>query len=231
MKTLGIIGGIGPESTIDYYRSIIKIYREQSPGGTYPSIIINSIDLKTLVGLIEANELEKVSDYLVAEFQRLAAGGAMFGILAANTPHIVFDEIRRRAPFPLISIVEATCRTAQTMGLNNLGLFGTRFTMHGSFYQSVFARSDIKIVSPNESEQAYIHERYMSELVNGIFLPETRERLLAIAVEMKMRDGIEGIILGGTELPLILRTPVEAGIAFLDTTQIHVKAAVEELLS
>ena len=119
MKTVGMIGGIGPESTIEYYRSIIAAYREQKLDGSYPSIIINSIDLKKLLDLIAANQLANVTEYLVAEVQKLARAGADCGLLAANTPHIVFDEIRRGSPFPLVSIVEATCQAAKALGLKD----------------------------------------------------------------------------------------------------------------
>ncbi|HYH85785.1 MAG TPA: amino acid racemase [Pyrinomonadaceae bacterium] len=231
MKTIGIIGGIGPESTIEYYRSIIASYREQKKDGSYPSIIINSIDLKKMLDLIGANELAEVTEYLVGEVQKLALAGADMGLLAANTPHVVFEEIRSRSPIPLISIVEATCETAKELGLKRLGLFGTNFTMRGRFFPEVFTKEGMTLVVPDEDEQAYIHYKYMSELVQGIFLSETRERLLAIVERLKEQEGIEGLILGGTELPLILRDSAATGIPFLDTTQIHVKVVVTQLLS
>jgi len=229
VKTLGIVGGIGPESTVEYYRSIIAAYRGRKRDGSYPRIIINSIDMKRLVDLIAADELSEVSEHLSGEVRKLERAGADFGLLAANTPHIVFDELRRRSPIPLISIVEATREAAQAMGLKRIGLFGTRFTMRARFYQNVFSEGGMTLVVPDEGEQDYIHEKYMSELVPGVFLPETRERLLSIADRMRAREGIEGLILGGTELPLILRDETHGGIPLLDTTRIHVNAAVAQL--
>jgi aspartate racemase len=236
MKSVGIIGGIGPGSTVEYYRLIIAAYRKEKRDGSYPSILINSIDLKKMLGLIEVHQLAEVTEYLVGEVQKLARAGADFGLLASNTPHIVFDEIRRQSPIPLISIVETTCDAAKALGLKRLGLFGTRFTMQGRFYSDVFSNEGIAIIAPDEADRSDIHEKYMGELVNGIFLPETRERLLTIVSRMKERKGIEGLILGGTELPLLFQndelSAVQAsGIPFLDTTQIHVKAIVAEMLS
>jgi aspartate racemase len=231
MKTVGIIGGIGPESTIEYYRLLIAAYREQRADGSYPLIIINSIDLSRMLSLIEADKWAEVTSRLVDEIQKLARAGADFGLLSANTPHIVFDDVSRLSPIPLISIVEATCDAAKALGLKRLGLFGTRFTMQARFYQDAFSRAGMTLVVPDEEEQAYIHEKYFSELVKGIFLPETRERLLAIVDSLKERERIEGLILGGTELPLILRDNAGRGLPFLDTTDIHVKAAVARLLS
>jgi aspartate racemase len=230
MKTVGIIGGIGPESTIEYYRSTIAAYREQKGDGSYPSIIINSIDLKKLLDLVAANQLAEVTRYLAAEVQRLANAGAECGLLAANTPHIVFDEVQSQSPIPLISIVQATCDAAKALGLKKIGLFGTRFTMEGEFYPSVFSKQGIALVIPEKEEREYIHDKYVNELLRGIFLPETRERLLTIVDHMLAREEIQGLILGGTELPLILRDAIYRGIPFLDTTQIHVKALVERLL-
>jgi aspartate racemase len=229
MKTAGIIGGIGPESTIEYYRQMVAAYRERKPDGSYPPIIINSIDLQKMLGLIAANELAEVTDYLVSEVQKLAKAGADCGLLAANTPHIVFDEIHRRSPIPLISIVEATCNAAKSLELKRLGLFGTRFTMHGQFYPEVFSKAGISLAIPSEGDQGYIHEKYMREFVNGIFLPETRERLLTMVDRLKESEGIQGLILGGTDLPPIFRDSTTRGIPFLDTTRIHVKAIVAEL--
>ena len=231
MKTVGIIGGIGPDSTIEYYRLIIDLYQERKKDGSFPSIIINSIDLQKIVALIVANELETVTDFLREELGRLESAGASFGLLAANTPHVVFDQVNRDSKIPLISIVQATCDAAKTLGFKRLGLFGTRFTMQGSFYPDVFSKDTITLVVPNEKEQSEIHEIYMNELLKGLFLPETRERLLKIAERLKNEERIEGLILGGTELPLILRDADSLGIPLLDTTQIHVSAIVTELLS
>jgi aspartate racemase len=233
MKTVGIIGGIGPESTIEYYRSLIASYREQRLDGSYPSLIINSINLTKIVGLVTANELEELTEYLSGEVEKLARAGADFGVLSANTPHIVFDELARRSSIPLISIVEATCDAAKDLSLHRLGLFGTRFTMQAGFYQELFSSNGITLVLPDKNEQEYIHDRYMNELVNGVFLPETRARLLSIAARLKTQESIQGLILGGTELPLILRAAdaEQAGIHFLDTTQIHVKSIITQLLS
>lgn len=231
MKTLGIVGGIGPESTVVYYRSIVAMYREQKQDGSYPPILLNSIDLTNMLGMIGENQLAEVTEYLVEEVRKLANAGADFGLLAANTPHIVFDEINRQSTIPLISIVEVTCREAQSLGLKKIGLFGTRFTVQKSFYPDVFSKAGIELAIPQLDEQDYIHDKYMNELVNGIFLPETRQRLLMIVDRMKEQQDIDGLILGGTELPLILNEDNYNGIPFLDTTKIHVKYAVEEMLS
>lgn len=231
MKTVGIIGGIGPESTIEYYRFIIDGYRALQTDDSYPALIVNSVDLNKLITWMNAGELGPAADYLVGELDKLARAGADFGALASNTPHIVFDQLRARTSIPLISIVEATRDHALALGLKRPGLFGTRFTMRAQFYPEVFQRVGLPIIVPNSFEQDFIHEKYMNELLKNRFLDETRERLMAIANRMKEADGIDGLILGGTELPLILRDDPRCPVPLLDTTRIHVARIVQEILS
>src|SRR4029450_11477282 len=220
MKTLGIIGGLGPESTIDYYGRIIALYRERTRDGSYPQFIINSIDMKKGLDFMEANDLIGMADYLLEEIGKLARTGATFGLISANTPHIVFDEVASKSPIPLISIVEATCAAAKARKLKRLALLGTRFTMQGTFYSKVFTREGIELVVPDTKDQEYIHDKYLNELVPGRFLAETRAGLLAIVDRLKAKSDIDGVILAGTELPLILRDADHKGIPLLDTTKI-----------
>jgi len=231
MKTLGIIGGVGPESTIEYYQNIIALYRERRRDGSYPEFIINSVDLKKGLDFMDANDLAGMADYLLKEIGKLARASANFGLISANTPHIVFDEVASKSPIPLISIVAATCAAAKARRLKKLGLFGTRFTMQGTFYPKVFSREGIELVVPDPRDQDYIHDKYLNELVPGNFLPETRAGLLAIVDRMKAKSDIDGVILAGTELPLILRDADHKGIPLLNTTKIHCQAAVAEMLS
>ena len=241
MKTLGMIGGVGPESTIDYYKNIIALYRERQRDGSYPQFVINSIDLKKGIDFMNANNLAGMANYLLEEIMKLPRAGVDFGIIAANTPHIVFDDIASNSPIPLISIVETTCAAAKVRGLKKLALFGTKFTMQSDFYQKVFKREGIDLTVPESKDQDYIHEKYFSELVPGNFLPETRAGLLAIVDRMKAKidppstgygaAGLDGVILAGTELPLILRGESHNGIALLDTGKIHCQAAVDAMFS
>jgi aspartate racemase len=231
MKTVGIVGGLGPESTIDYYRSIISVYRRKVADRSYPSIVIISLDVDKALRLVTAHDLQQLADYFAGSVRRLADAGADFALLSANTPHIVFHEVCRLSPLPLLSIVEATCEEVARRGLKRVSLLGTRFTMSGRFYPESCEKHGIVLVPPSPEEQAYIHDKYVNELVNGIFLPETRDRLQQIIAIQKQRDRIEGVILAGTELPLLLRAESLEGLPILDTTQIHVNAAVSEMLS
>lgn len=226
-----MIGGVGPESTIDYYKNIIALYRERQPDGSYPQFVINSIDLQKGIDFLEADNLAGMAKFLLHEIDKLPRAGAEFGIIAANTPHIVFDEVKAKSPIQLISIVQAACAHAKERGLKRLALFGTRYTMQASFYQKVFQREGIELVAPELSDQNYIHQKYFAELVPGIFLPATRANLLAIVDRMKSKMDIEGVVLAGTELALILRGESHNGVALLDTGKIHCQAAVDEMFS
>jgi aspartate racemase len=229
MKTAGIIGGIGPESTVEYYRLMVSTYLEQDGNGNYPGIIINSINMKKMLDLIGDHQFEEVTDYLVGEIQKLAAAGADFAVLASNTPHIVFNEINQKSQLPLISIVEATCEEAMRKKMQRVGLFGTKFTMQGGFYDRIFSDHGITVILPEDGEQDYIHDIYMAELVKGIFRDETKKELLKIADRLKENEGVQGLILGGTELPLILKEKDADGMEFLDTTRIHVESIMQRL--
>lgn len=230
MKTLGIVGGTGPESTVEYYRRLIEGYHARNPEGGAPSLLINSVNNKKLIDWFTANEFERVVDFLAPEIERLARAGADIALIAAITPHLVFDELQQRARIPLLSIVEATCDAASASGLRRLALFGTRFTMRAALFPETFSRRGMAIVVPNDEEQAFIHGKYMGELFVGTILNETRAALLEIVEAMKRRDRVDSLILGGTELSLTFREPTAAGLPVLDSTQIHVDAALEWLL-
>jgi len=229
LQTLGIIGGIAHESTIDYYRRIIDVWRIRHPDAPFPRVIVNSIDLKTVLAFLNKGDHANLVAYLTAELERVVAAGAQFAIFASNTPHLVFDQLRQRTSIPLISIVEATRARARSMGLSRLGLFGTRFTMQARFYADAFSAAGLSVISPTREEQEEIHGIYMSELVPGVFKPESRDRILTLAAALREREAIDGLILGGTELPLLLRGFDLPGCAFLDTAAIHVDAAVDEI--
>jgi aspartate racemase len=228
--TPGIIGGIGPESTITYYRRIIAGFRERHADGSWPAIIINSIDLKHELDLVERDRAA-LTAYMAEEVRRVHSAGAHFALFASNTPHVVFDEVQRLVNIPLLSITDAARDAARQLGLRKLALFGTRFTMDATFYSNRFAAAGMTIVLPDEDQRRWIHDRYMNELLVNVFRPETRNGLLDIVDGMKRRYNIDGVLLAGTELPLILTDNGGTGIPFLDTAVIHADAAVARMLA
>lgn len=231
MKTLGIVGGIGPESTIEYYRFILEGYRTRTNDGSAPHLIIDSIDVNRGIGMLDRNDLRGLADYVCQSVERLARAGAELALMAANTPHIVFDEVQERSTVPLLSLVEAACARAASLGLTRAGLLGTGFTMRGEFYPKAFSRAGIKLVVPDEREKESIHRAYINELLKNSFLPETRDAIVRVVERLRDEEGVRAVLLAGTELPLLLRGAEPEGVSFLDTTLIHVEAAVAAICS
>jgi aspartate racemase len=227
MATVGIVGGLGPESTIDYYRRVIEAWEREDPS-TAPSIVIDSLDVRRALHLVETDRPALI-EYLLASLGRLAGAGVDFAVMSANTPHIVFDEIAARSPVPLVSIVEACAHEARRRGLGRLALLGTRFTMEGPFYPAVCARYGIAVVPPNDADRSWVHQRYVGELLRGEFRDDTRQQFISLVGRLRDLQSIDAVILAGTELPLLLSAPVVADVPALDTTALHVAAIVKRL--
>jgi aspartate racemase len=219
MKRIGVVGGIGPESTIEYYRLFMAEHHR--------ALTIDSVDVNKLLSWMRQGELDSVADYLVDAVRRLAGGGAEVAIIAANTPHIVFDAVSARAPIPMVSIVEATASHVAALGLQRVALLGTRYTMEGRFYPDVFSRRGLALVIPPEPDMALVHDRYLNELLKNVFSNETRDALLGVVDRLIATERVEAVILGGTELPLVLKGERHGGAVLIDTTRVHVKAALE----
>lgn len=227
MTTVGLVGGLGPESTIDYYRRIIEVWQRDDPSSA-PSIVIDSLDITRGIHLVETDR-QALIEYLMGSLRRLAGAGVDFIAMTANTPHIVFDELDVQSPVPLLSIVDTCAEEAKRLGLTRLALLGTRFTMEAPFYPTVFERYGMKIIAPKKDERDWVHDRYMNEFLKGQFRDRVREDVISLIARLRDDEGIDGVILGGTELTLLLSAPVIAGVPALDTTALHVNAIVKRL--
>lgn len=230
MPKFGMVGGTGPESTVEYYQAIIKRYQDKTGNPEeLPEFLIHSINMYKIFELLEGGEEGKLVEYLAAAVRDLQKAGADFAVLAANTPHVVFEEVQQEAALPMISIVEETYREADRLNLGNVGLIGTKFTMENDFFKEPFLANGKKLMVPNGDEQDYIHEKIVDELEKGIVKPETKDEFLNIISRMVEEDGIDGIILGCTELPMLIK-PEDTEIGQLDTLEIHVEAIVGAML-
>jgi aspartate racemase len=227
MKIVGIVGGLGPESTIDYYRRLLEAW-EREDASTAPSIVIDSLDVRRALRLVDTDRSALI-EYLLASLRRLAGAGVDFAVMTANTPHIVFDELAAQSPVPLLSIVEVCAQEAQRRNLSRLALLGTRFTMEGPFYPLVCARYGIAVVVPNDADRAWVHERYVGQLLKGEFRDDTRREFIELVRRLRDEERIDGVILGGTELPLLLSSAIIADVPALDTTALHVAAIIKRL--
>ncbi len=229
MKQAGIIGGLGPESTVDYYQSFISKFQDKvNSKQKLPELFINSINMYNIFHYISKGQTEELINYVGEAAEKLESIGADFVVISANTPHIVFDEVSKKVNVPMISIVEATYEKAQELGMKNVGLLGTKFTMEHDFFKKPFLSGDKKIVVPIEEDQQFIHQRIVDELENGIVKQDTKEAFLRIINKMIAEENLDGLILGCTELPMIL-SEADVDSALLNTTEIHVDKMIEQL--
>jgi aspartate racemase len=226
-KTIGMIGGIAPASTVDYYNRIISRFQERTGSREYPSILINSINMNKMMNLIVEDQIDELVDYLSEEIFVLEKAGAKVIFLASNTPHMVYQSLVARVKTKMVSIVDSTIEYAKQKGYQRLGLLGTIPTMEGNFFQEGFETEGMEIITPMPDERRYIHKIYMEELVRGRFYPETKSRLLSIATRMLNEGQINSLILGGTELPLILKSGDMEDLELINTSKIHVEKILD----
>lgn len=226
-KRVGLVGGLGPESTIDYYRRIVTAWEKVRPGSS-PSILIDSLDVQVGLRLV-GSDRPALTEYLLDSITRLASAGVDFVAITANTAHVVFDQLAARSVVPLLSIVEPCADTAAARGLRRLALLGTKFTMEAEFYPDACEKRGISVVAPNDIDRAWIHERYVGELLKGDFRNETRGGFVRIIERLHNSANVDGVIFAGTELPLLLPSAELAGLPVLDTTALHVAAIVARL--
>ena len=227
---VGIVGGVGPESTADYYRRFIDRWRVRGPADTYPSVLINSLNSRAALGAMLNGDIEPSVALFGRAVEQLAAGGAGLAMVASVMMHMAYERVAATAPIPMLSILDALADNAKARGLARLGVLGARPTVEGDFFARPFETAGIALVRPDEADRAWVHEIYFTELVRGQFRDEVRDRLVRIVEAMRQREGIDGVILAGTELPLILREPEYAGLPALDAIGIHVESAIDWLL-
>lgn len=229
-RVLGIVGGVGPESTADYYRRLLDRWKVRRPDSSYPTILLNSLNGRAVLGPLLAGDLEPTVELFDAALVGLAAAGAGLAIVASVTAHLAFERVAAKSPIPMLSIVDAIVAEATRRGIRRPGVIATRPTTEGEFFSRPFEAAGIELIRPTEFDRAWVHEAYFGQLVRGDFRDETREGLVAVIERMRTQEGIDAVVLGGTELPLILREQMYAGVPVLDATGIHVEAALDWML-
>jgi aspartate racemase len=226
MAILGIVGGIAPPSTIAYYRAVLAAYERAT--GRSLRVIVDSIDSEAFYALLRADDRDTIVRVLSLELERVAAAGADLGLIASNTGHIGFDRVVAASPIPLVGIVDAVADALR--GTRRVGLFATTYTIRADVYGSTLAARGMECVLPSDVEQERIQSIYFGELVRDEFRPESRAELLGIARRLHDEQGVEAIVLGGTELPLLLADPADDGIRLVDSGRLHAEAAIARLL-
>lgn len=229
MKKLGLVGGMGPESTVPYYHDIVYGVKEKIENDFFPNLTIESVNVFDVLQLCGEQKYDELTDYLMKAINNLISSGADFVALSANTPHIVFDRLQEKSAVPLVSIIEATRDEAIRLKKQKLGLLGTIFTMTGDFFKTPFIESGIEIIVPTIEEMEFVNQKISSELELGIVKEETLQSFQKIIERMKKENGIEAIVLGCTELPLLLNDEVSP-VPCLDTMKIHIQTLVDMIV-
>jgi aspartate racemase len=223
-KTIGILGGMSPESTVAYYEYITRSYTERFGDYGYPDIIIYSVSFQPYVDWPQAGRWDLVAKGLSEASGVLAAAGADFILLATNTMHIVFDQVAASVDVPMLSLLDAVGEAIQERDMETVGLLGTSFTMEKPFYQRALAGRGITVIVPDRDDRKLVNDVIYSQLVAGDIRDESRQAFVRIIHELTRR-GAEGVILGCTEIPLLINEG-DVGMPLFDTTVIHAEAAL-----
>ena len=225
MKKIGIIGGLSAESTIEYYKILIKEYNERKGGAASPLLIIDSLNLEVLVNLVSDDNWDEVVNIILQSAKNLEQAGAEVIIIATNTVHKIYDKIQEQISTPMISILDVTAEAAKSMNLKKVGLLGTKFTMQSDFFHKVFQKHGMEIIVPNQEDQKLVNEVIFQELTFHIITEESKQGYIEVIKNLQEK-GAEGVILGCTEIPLLIKKE-DSPIPIFDTTTLHAMAALE----
>jgi len=229
MKTIGLIGGTGWQSTLDYYRILNETMMERTGGKHFAKIVLISLDFKEVESFIINHDFNGLSLMMVKTAQSLEKAGAELMMIGANTMHLFAPEVQQSINIPLVHIADVTIRKIKEKGLDKIGLLGTKFTMEHDFYKDRIRENGIGVLVPESSDRDFIQNTITSELFQAILKPESKQRFLNI-IESLVTRGAQGIILGCTEIPLLIKQN-DCKVPVFDTTEIHAKAAVELAIS
>ena len=229
MKKVGIVGGLGPVSTMDYYSGIIHGVRAKTGDDNYPQIVIDSVNMTEILSFLDHKNWDALANILTGAIKNLANAGAELAAIASNTPHIVFEKVQKQSVLPLISIVDATCQYAQFQECKKALIIGTRFTMSSGFYAEAFGKYGITAIVPSEDEQSIIHSIIFPKLEDGIVVPEDKLKMLEIINGLMMKQHADALVLACTELPLMIKDD-DLDALILNTTQIHIEAIVNSVV-
>jgi aspartate racemase len=225
MKTLGLIGGTSWHSTVEYYRTINRLVNDRLGGLASARLLLWSVNHEEMPAPSDADRWPAIGATLSDIARRLETAGAECVVLCANTPHVVAESVEGAVRIPLIHIAEVTAAAISRQGLRKVGLLGTRFTMEHTFFRDRLARAGIDAVVPEDEDRTFVHASIFGELARGAFTAETRAAYLRIIGRLVAR-GAEGVILGCTEIPLLIK-PGDCDVPTFDTTTIHATAAVD----
>ena len=230
MKTIGLIGGVSWVSTIEYYRILNQKINQQLGGESSAQMIINSVNFEEVYPMLKAGEWEAITAYMTKKAAAMKDAGAEILAIGSNTISRIGRPVAQSTGLQLVDIYECTAQAIKNKGLKKVALLGTAFTMTNPFYHEAYKQLGVETVAPNETEKTLIHEVIMVELTKAIFTEASKTAYLNIIEKMRERDQIEGVILGCTEIPLLIKQS-DSELPFFDTTEIHANALIEAALA
>jgi aspartate racemase len=225
MKTIGLIGGLSWLSTIDYYRLLNEMVNERLGGIEAGKIVIYSVNFGEIKTLTEADRWDDIERLMCEAARKLEEAGADCLLIGANTMHRIADAIQAAVSIPVLHVAEEAGKEIKKKGLTNVALLGTKYTMQLDFYKNKLAAQGINTIIPGEEEIAFINHAIYNEMGKGVFLPETKARFLTIIDDLA-KEGAQGIVLGCTEIPILVKQ-ADCSVPLFDTTRIHSAAAVD----
>jgi aspartate racemase len=224
MKVIGILGGLAPESTREYYDHIVKTYYTRKGDYAYPEIVIYSVNFQKYVDWQYAGDWQSAAEDMIKAVDSLKKAGAEFAVIATNTMHKVFDQVQAGSEIPLISIMDATADAISARGFSKAGLLGTIFTMKEPFYIDAMRKKNIEVVVPSDEDMDFVNRVIYEELTKGEFNDDSRARFVDIVKKM-IDEGAQGVILGCTEIPLLI-SEGDCEVPLFNTSLIHAEAAL-----
>ncbi|MGE4385389.1 MAG: aspartate/glutamate racemase family protein [Endomicrobiaceae bacterium] len=224
----GIIGGIGPASTIDYYNGIISRYRAKT--NNYPKIVIESINMNEMLNFFTHSDYDGVCNLLASALQNLKNANADYAAIASNTPHIIFDKLKKISPLPLVNIIEETCKYTVTAGYKKVLVLGTSFIMKSGIYENTLHKYKTDTVVPSKKDIEVFHNIIFPNLENGIIIRKDKQKMISLSEKYISKYKINAVILGCTEIPLMIKEN-ELSVPVINTTQIHIKAIADLMVN
>ena len=223
MKKIGLVGGLGPASTVEYYLGLVSRCRTEYGSDVYPEIVIDSVNMRAHTDALERGDYDRLGQLLLHSLTCLKAAGAEIAAVTANTEHIIWDQAAPFFPLPVVSILDAVAEEINRRGYRRVLVFGTEFTMNSGMYETALSRHGITAILPSAEDIRTIGGLIYPNLENGIVIPSDRMRLIALAQKYIDTENADAFLLGCTELPLAIK-PDDVRVPVLNSTELHLDA-------